>query len=108
MKSLHTNKDKQKRLRREVDNPMSQPKTINAFDVIKFEHDTYIGKGGLHNLIISNVQQSLGMSDDNRYSEEKGASTITDCGVNLLESSNNTCTAGLFINMRAGSSAIRL
>ena len=64
MKSLHTNKDKQKRLRIEVDNPMSQLNTINAFDVIKFEHDTNKGNGGLHNLTLLNTQQSRGISDD--------------------------------------------
>ena len=64
MKSLHIKTDKQHRLRIEVDNPMIQLNTINAFDVIKFEHDTNKGNGGLHNLALLNTQQSLGISDD--------------------------------------------
>ena len=59
-------------------------------------------------MALSNAQQSLGISDHKRYSKGKEASIIIDCGFILLDSNNNTCTAGLYINKRAGSSAIRL
>ena len=36
-------------LRKSVDKPINQPNTINIVDVIKLEHDTRKGKGGLHN-----------------------------------------------------------
>ena len=75
------------KLRVEVDSPMNHPNTINTFDCINFEHDTIKGKGGLQNLTVLNAQQSLGISDDKRY---------------------NTSISGLFINKRAGSSAIML
>ena len=67
-----------------MDSPTTQPSTINAFDVSKFEHDTNKGKGGLHNSTVSNAQQSLGMSDDKRYSKGKEASITADCGVQLI------------------------
>ena len=64
LQSLYNISNKERMLRREVDSPRIQPSAINAFDVIKSEHDTNKGKGGLHNLTVSNAQQSLGISDD--------------------------------------------
>ena len=49
MQSLYTDKDKEEMLKRDVANPKIQPNAINAFDVIKSEHDTNKGKGGLQN-----------------------------------------------------------
>ena len=89
---------RQKRLRRSVDKPINQPNTINVVDVIKLEQDTRKGKGGLHNYTASNAQQSLGMSDDKRYSEGSELSIITNCGFKLLDSKSKTCMLGLFTN----------
>ena len=107
MKSLYASNNKQKRLRREVDSPRSHPNTITALDVIKFEHVTNKGKGGLQKFALK-AQQYLGMSDDKRYSEGRETSLIADCGFKLLDSNNKTFKRGFFTNMLAGSSAIRL
>ena len=90
---------RQKMLRKSVDKPINQPNTINVVDVIKLEHDTRKGKGGLHNSTYSNAQQSLGMSDDKRYSEGNELPIITNCGFKLLNSKNKTCMLGLFTNV---------
>ena len=69
LQNLYPSKVRAKRLRSDVDNPIIQPNAINVVDVIKFEQDTCKGNGGLQNVTVSNAQQSLGMSDDNRYRE---------------------------------------
>ena len=51
--SLYTRSNKEMMLRREVVGPRIQPNAINALDVIKSEHDTNNGKGGLHDLTVS-------------------------------------------------------
>ena len=82
---------RQRRLRTEVDSPISQTITIKTLDVIKLEHDTNKGRGGLQKSTVSNAQQSLGMSDDKRNNDGREPSTLTDCGLRLLDSNNNTC-----------------
>ena len=99
---------RQKRLRKNVDNPMSQPTTVCTVDAIMLEHGTTKGKGGLQIGAVSNAQQSLGMSDDKRYKDGREPSTITDCGLMSFDSNNNTYILELCLNILICRLVIRL